>query len=109
MKVLYVNHTAEISGGERSLLGLLGSLPGGVEALIATPHGDLEEAAAGLAQSSLHIAGTAGSLRLHPLYTPRAAAELLLSSWQVRRAATRERPQVLHANSIRAGITLSLA
>lgn len=109
MRVLYVNHTAEISGGERSLLGLLGSLPAGVEALIATPHGDLEQAAAGLARSSLHIAGTAGSLRLHPLHTPRAAAELLLSSWQVRSAATRERPQVLHANSIRAGIILSLA
>jgi L-malate glycosyltransferase len=99
VKVLYASHTATVSGGERSLLGLLAGLP----------HGDLEQAVAELGAGSVHIAGTAGSLRLHPLHTPRAASQLLLSSWQLRRVVARQRPHLVHANSVRAGIILSLA
>ncbi len=55
------------------------------------------------------ITGTAGSLRLHPLHTPRALAEMSVAGAQVRRAARRHRADVVHANSIRAGIVLALA
>ena len=44
MRVLYVNHTAEISGGERSLLGLLGALPASVQPQLAAPAGPLQHA-----------------------------------------------------------------
>ncbi len=57
----------------------------------------------------MSIAGTAGSLRLHPLHTPRALGEMALAALQVRRAARRHGAQVVHANSIRAGIVLALA
>ena len=55
------------------------------------------------------ITGTAGSLRLHPLHTPRALAEMGAAALQVRRAPRRHRAEVVHANSIRAGIVLGLA
>jgi L-malate glycosyltransferase len=109
MRVLYVNHTAEVSGGERSLLSLLSGLPASIEPLLAAPAGRLQAAAAELAIPVTSITGTAGSLRLHPLHTPRALGEMALAALQVRRAAHRHKAQVVHANSIRAGIVLALA
>jgi glycosyltransferase involved in cell wall biosynthesis len=109
VRVLYVNHTGVISGGERSLLGLLGALPRDMQALVAAPRGPLAEAVERLGVPTAAITGTAGSLRLHPLHTPRALAELSVAALQVGRAARRHRAQLAHANSIRAGIVLSAA
>jgi L-malate glycosyltransferase len=109
VRVLYVNHTGVISGGERSLLGLLGALPRDVQALVAAPRGPLPEAVERLGVPTAAITGTAGSLRLHPLHTPQALAELSVAALQVGRAARRHRAQLAHANSIRAGIVLSAA
>jgi glycosyltransferase involved in cell wall biosynthesis len=109
VRVLYVSHTAEISGGERSLLGLLAGLPATVHTRVATPRGDLQRAVDQLGIATTPIAGTAGSLRVHPLHTPRAAAEMLMSAGKVRKVAGAHRAEVAHANSIRAGVILSLA
>ena len=109
MRVLYVSHTAEISGGERSLLDLLAGLPATVQTRVATPRGDFKHAVDQLGIGTTPIAGTAGSLRVHPLHTLRAAAEMLVSAAQVRRAAHGHRAELVHANSIRAGIILSLS
>jgi L-malate glycosyltransferase len=108
MRVLYVNHTAEVSGAERSLLSLLGALGETVERRMACPCGRLSTAVEELGVPVSAIAGTAGSLRLHPLHTPRALAEMGVAALQVRRVARRERAEVVHANSIRAGIVLGL-
>jgi L-malate glycosyltransferase len=108
MKVLYVNHTAEVSGAERSLLSLLAALEGRVDRLAATPRGRLTTELVRLGVATSPILGTAGSLRLHPLHTPRALAEMSLAAVQVRRAAHRAQVDVVHANSIRAGIVLGL-
>ncbi|HSZ06390.1 MAG TPA: glycosyltransferase family 4 protein [Solirubrobacteraceae bacterium] len=109
MRVLYVNHTAEVSGGERSLLVLLGALPDSVTPLVASPQGRLQAAVEDLGIPTTTIAGTAGSLRLHPVHTPRTLAELSVAALQVRRAARRHRADLVHANSIRGGIVLGLA
>ncbi len=108
MKVLYVNHTAEISGAERSLLGLLGALPDSVQAWAAVPPGQLAVALERQGVPVSAIAGTAGSLRLHPLHTPRALGEMSRAAVQVRLLARRRRAEVVHANSIRAGLVLGL-
>jgi glycosyltransferase involved in cell wall biosynthesis len=108
MNVLYVNHTGVVSGGERSLLGLLAALPPEVTPRLAAPRGGLDEAAERLGVPTSAITGTAGSLRLHPLHTPRTIAELSLAAAQVHGAARRHRAQIVHANSIRAGIVLGL-
>jgi glycosyltransferase involved in cell wall biosynthesis len=106
---MYVNHTAAVSGAERSLLALLAALPPDVEPLVASPRGRLSEAVERLGLATTPIADTAGSLRLHPLHTPRALAEMSAAALQVRRAARRHRADVVHANSIRAGLELALA
>ncbi len=108
MRVLYVNHTADVSGGEHSLLGLLRALPEAVQPLVATPPGRLASAVADLGVPTTAIAATAGSLRLHPLHTPRTVAELSVAAVQVRRAARRHHAELVHANSIRAGIAVGL-
>jgi glycosyltransferase involved in cell wall biosynthesis len=109
MRVLYVNHTSAVSGAERSLLALLAALPRDVEALVASPPGHLSEAVERLGIATTPIVDTVGSLRLHPLHTPRALAEMSVAALQVRRAARRHRADVVHANSIRAGLELALA
>lgn len=104
MRVLFVNHTARVSGGELSLLGLLEALPDEVEVAVACPPGALTERldAAGIAR--LPIQGTDGSLRLHPRRTPRALGEMAQAAVDIHRAVSRFRPDVVHANSIRAGL-----
>ncbi len=109
MRVLYVNHTAVVSGGERSLLDLFEALGDRVEPLLASPRGRLPELARERGVATTEIVGTAGSLRLHPLHTPRALVEMALAARQVRRAAALHGAELVHANSIRAGIVLALA
>jgi L-malate glycosyltransferase len=109
MRILYVNHTAEISGGERSLLDLLEALPGEVLTDAVCPRGDLYRALKEAGVSVWPITGTAGSLRLHPLHTPRALAEMALAAPQLRRIARRRQSEIVHANSVRAGIVSGLA
>jgi L-malate glycosyltransferase len=109
VKVLYVNHTATVSGAERSLLDLLGALPGEVSGTLATPTGTLSRMAGERGVPVRAIRGTAGSLRMHPLHTPKALAEMAIAAVQVRRAAARLNVDIVHANSIRAGIVCALA
>jgi L-malate glycosyltransferase len=109
VRVLYVSHTAVVSGGERSLLDMLAALDGRVDALLATPPGQLQALAESRGIRTTPLRGTAGSLRLHPLHTPRAIAEMAIAASQVRRAATRHEAELVHANSVRAGLVLALA
>jgi glycosyltransferase involved in cell wall biosynthesis len=109
VRVLYVNHTSQISGAEHSMLSLLAGLPPSVQPCVASPPGRLALAVQELGIPVTPIAATAGSLRLHPRHTPRALAEMSVAALQVRRAARRHRAEVVHANSVRAGIELGLA
>jgi glycosyltransferase involved in cell wall biosynthesis len=109
VKVLYTSHTAEVSGGERSLLSLLEALGEQVTRRAAVPDGRLARELEALGVPVDAIAGTAGSLRVHPLHTPRALAEMAASAIQVRRLADRHHVDLVHANSIRAGLVLGLS
>src|SRR4051812_26982614 len=52
----------------------------------------------------VEIPGTAGSLKLHPLHTPVALAELSRAAAAVHRVVAAAQPEVVHANSVRAGL-----
>jgi glycosyltransferase involved in cell wall biosynthesis len=108
VRVLYVNHTAEVSGAERSLLDLIEGLPPLIEPLLATPEGRLAKEALRRGIPTTKISGTAGSLKLHPTRTPRALAEITRAAGEVRLAARGHRAVLIHANSIRAGVALGL-
>jgi glycosyltransferase involved in cell wall biosynthesis len=109
MRVLYVNHTAQVSGAEEALLDLVRALPSDVEALVAAPAGPLSERLRALGIEVLPIAATDGSLRLHPVYTPRALVQLARAGTAIARQAKRVRADAIHANSIRAGLSATLA
>jgi len=109
MRVLYLNHTAAVSGAERSLLDLLGALPTHVSPVVASPGGELARLVRAAAVDHELVLGTAGSLSLHWRRTPRAGAEILTTALQVRRLVGHHRPDLVHANSIRAGIIAGLA
>ena len=105
LNVLYVSHTGHVSGAELSLLDLVTALPPAVRPVLACPAaGPLAGRAAAAGVRTLPIAGTAGSLKVSPAQTSRAAAQLALAAFQVARAAVRVRADVLHANSVRAGL-----
>jgi L-malate glycosyltransferase len=105
VKVLIVNQTSQMSGAEHSLLTLLDSLYGGdVELFAAVPNGALEKALARRGVPLRKIRGTDASFRLHPLHTPRAFMELALAGRAVAAIARRERAQLVHANTTRAGL-----
>ncbi|HET9185497.1 MAG TPA: glycosyltransferase family 4 protein, partial [Solirubrobacterales bacterium] len=104
-----VNHTSRISGGEISLLTLLEALPGDVEPAVACPEGELARRLRAAGARVLPIRGTDGSLRLHPSRTPRALLEIAAAALGVRRAGELVGADVVHANSIRAGIVTAAA
>jgi len=109
LKVLYLSHTSRISGAEHSLLELLGGLPADISPVLACPKGELADSARALGVPLRRVGAVEGSLKLHPLWTPRAVAEIVRTAAAVRRLARTERPDLVHANSIRAGLVASLA
>jgi glycosyltransferase involved in cell wall biosynthesis len=104
VRVLYVNHTAQVSGGERSLLTLLGGLPEHIEAHIACPPGPLADLVRAQGLEPVSLPGIDGSLKLHPMRTAGAIAQISRAALAVRRAAAERDVDLIHANSIRAGI-----
>jgi L-malate glycosyltransferase len=104
MRVLYVNHTAMVGGGEHSLVELLSGLPDGVSPTLACPEGDLAQVARRLGTPVTTIPEATPSLRLDLIQTPRGLANLGRAAIAVRRAARRAHADLVHANSIRAGL-----
>jgi glycosyltransferase involved in cell wall biosynthesis len=109
VRVLYLNHTGQMSGGERSLLLLLRGLPDELVPVLACPDGPLAAAARAADVPYTEITGTAGSLKLHPVYTPIAVRELGRAALEVRQTCAELGADLVHANSIRAGLIAALA
>jgi glycosyltransferase involved in cell wall biosynthesis len=107
--VLYVSHTAHVSGGERSLLDLLRALPADVTPIVAAPAGDLARRLTDAGVEVHTIAGTDASLRLGLRSTPLALSRLTAMALSIRRIARSTGADLVHANSIRAGLVASLA
>lgn len=104
MRVLYVNQTSQVSGAERSLLSLLAGIREQVEPVVACPDGELAAAVESAGLWREPIVGTQASFRLHPLHTSRGLLEIGRSALGVRRLASRLQPDIVHANTTRAGL-----
>jgi glycosyltransferase involved in cell wall biosynthesis len=104
MRILYVNHTGLVGGAERSLLNLFDTLPADVEAVLACPPGPLHGHATRRGIRPVSIAGSAGSLKLHVVHTPVAIGAMAAAAAGVLRTARSCHADLLHANSIRAGL-----
>jgi glycosyltransferase involved in cell wall biosynthesis len=109
VRVLYVNHTPFVGGGERSLLELIGGLPDDIEPAAACPEGALADRLRSLGVETHPIPALDGSLKLHPLHTSRTLMRMNRAVRAVARIAQDTGADVLHGNSIRAAIVAGLA
>ena len=110
LKVLYLNHTAGMSGAERALLDLLEALPARFDPAVACPDaGTLPEAVRALGIRVLTVPEVRLSFRLHPVRTSQGVGELVRSALVFSRLARREQVALVHANSTRAGLITGLA
>lgn len=103
-RVLYVTHTSIVSGAEHALLELLRGLPPHVAVRVLCPEGELADLLRRERFDVGYVPGTTASLRLSPLQTLRGAGDLAMSAIRVRRTARLTHADVVHANSIRAGL-----
>ncbi|HEX8074055.1 MAG TPA: glycosyltransferase family 4 protein [Thermoleophilaceae bacterium] len=110
MRVLFANHTGARSGAENAMLRLLESLPDEHELAVACPPaGPLKAVLRSRGVRQYDLSGTEVSLTLHPVRTPRGLLSLLRSAFTLRGLARRFRADVIHANSVRAGLIAVLA
>lgn len=110
IRVLLAGHTSVVSGAEMVTLELARDLlPEGFEAVIACPPGPFADAAEAVGVEVRSLPGTSGSLKLHPLHTPRAVFDLLRMGVALRALARDLGAGLLHAVSLRAGIGAALA
>ncbi len=104
MRILFVNHTALVSGAERSLLALLPGLSGsGVECIVACPEGELAERVRALGVPVIAIRELTVSWRLTPHTLP-ALVSILSTAVVLRGISHRVGPACVHANTVRAGL-----
>jgi glycosyltransferase involved in cell wall biosynthesis len=111
LKILFYNHTSEVSGAERVLLLILSRLNRSrFEAILACPpDGQLRKEAKALGVRCADVD------HLHARFTWRMDALIrYLASFvstmrQVRILVREQRPDLIHANSVRAGLVISAA
>jgi glycosyltransferase involved in cell wall biosynthesis len=102
--VLYVNHTSHISGAEHSLLTTLEAMDGRVAPVVACPPGPLAERCRALGVEVRPIAPIEVSFRLTPRLAARGVRQLGGAARQLAAIAAATDADLVHANSIRAGL-----
>ena len=106
--VLLVNHTSLQSGAELSLLELIDELPASINQVVACPEGPLADAVRERGVEVRLIPELTGSLRIHQKHTPQAVVELARCSAALRRHAKDVGCELVHANSVRAGLAAAI-
>ena len=104
MRVLYVNHTSVVGGGERSLLELVERVRDFASVTVACPAGALAHSVRSLGLTVHEIRGTDVSFRLHPVRTPRGLVRMGAATLDLRTALRRSDFDLVHANSTRSGL-----
>jgi glycosyltransferase involved in cell wall biosynthesis len=110
VRILFANHTSDWSGAEVALMRLISTLRDDHALAVACPNrGRLaaEVDAAGVERLPLPAADV--SLRPHPVLTPLGVGRLVLAGGALRVAARRHAADVIHANSLRAGLSAAVA
>lgn len=113
-RVVYVDHCARLSGGELALVRLLGSLDGVDAHVVLFEDGPLTTrlGAAGITAEVLPMDESARALPRSRVGRRMPASVVMAGAVQVVRLARRLRalrPDVVHANSLKAGVVTGLA
>jgi glycosyltransferase involved in cell wall biosynthesis len=110
VRILFANHTGSRSGAENAMLRLLEALPEEhPRAVACPPEGGLKAELERRGIEQFDFTGTEVSLNLHPVQTSRGLARLLHSAVALRATARGYGADVVHANSVRAGLIAGLA
>ena len=110
MRILFVNHTGARSGAENAMLRLLTALPAEhARAVACPPAGGLKDALGARGIDQFDLPSAELSINLHPVQTARGLLRLLRSALALRSIARRFGTDVIHANSIRAGLIAEIA
>ena len=109
MKILFVSHTPLAGGAEEGLMRLLTGLRRDHSVAVACPGpGPLAERLDRAGVNHYPVPAFEASLRPHPVQTPAGMARLGGAGLAVARVIRRARPDVVHANSPRAGLMSAL-
>lgn len=116
VKVMYVDHTARLSGGEIALTRLLPALIGKVDPLVVLGEdGPLVERmrSIGARVAVLPLPTSTGGVRKEALAAPWAILSRMIAvlrySWRLRRLIRHEGVDIVHTNSLKAGFYGCLA
>ncbi|MDP8908792.1 MAG: glycosyltransferase [Chloroflexota bacterium] len=96
--------SSAVSGAERSLLELVEGLRYEHELTLACPPGPLADGAAKLGVRVLAIPASQLTFRIHPRHTVQGLVAMARAARRLRGVVRAVRPEVIHANSIRAGL-----
>ena len=110
LRVVHYNHTEVIAGAERVLLNVLPLLrEQGLNAVMLSPAGALQEEAERTGVETHVCYAFQARFTWNPVLFSRYMRSLLHSVRSLRRQFTALCPDVIHANSVRAGIVATLA
>jgi glycosyltransferase involved in cell wall biosynthesis len=111
MKILFYNHTGQVSGAERVLLLILAQLNGSrFEPLLLCPaEGGLRKNAKAIGVHSETVNSLEARFTWRPQLLFRYLASFVSVMLQVRACVRESAPELIHANSIRAGLVISAA
>ena len=109
--IVFLSHTGQISGAERVLLDILRGLDRDrYEPLVVCPEeGNLRAAVAEEGVPCISAPSLRARITLHPLHLLQYARSIVRSVSQVRKILLHLEPDLIHANSPRAGIVATLA
>jgi glycosyltransferase involved in cell wall biosynthesis len=102
--VLYVSHTGALGGAEWSLLELVQGMRSRVDVAVACPPGELADSVCDLNVPRFTIRPVPLGFRLSTRATARGLVRAIGATFDIGRAARHFRADVVHANSVRAGI-----
>jgi glycosyltransferase involved in cell wall biosynthesis len=104
VRVLYVSHTGVVGGAEWSLLELMAGMRERVDVALASPAGELAALAAAQGVRTFAIRPVPLGFRVDTVATARGVVRAVGATIDIAHAAGRSRADLVHANSVRAGI-----
>ena len=110
MKILFYNHTGQVSGAERVMLMTLAGLDSSIDSVVLCPvDGQLIQMINELRIRTAGLSPLAARFTWRPDRLIRYFASFARVIRMARAAVVRETPDLIHANSIRAGLVMSAA
>jgi|GEM_PF-1873683 len=108
LRVLYYSHTADVSGAEISLLLTISHMPK-ADSILVAPLGELLKRAERQGIHCRAVSSFRARMTSNPVGLLRGIVGTVAAGLELRRVVGEVKPDVIHANSIRAGLIATVA